>query len=398
MRPLPTPTAQTGASLFRSFFQAGFECSSHRRRGRNGPGGRPGRRLDLVAATGHATFAAADYCRCAAAGLRTVRDGVRWHLAEPSPGRFDFSAELPRLRAARDAGVQVVWDVCHYGWPDDVDPFAPAFPARLARFARAFAAVAADEGDDVPWYCPVNEISFLAWGGGDVACLNPYARRRGPELKRNLVRAAVAVIEAVREVDPRARFLHADPLIHVVPDPARPWTRGAAARYRRAQYEAWDMLAGRLAPELGGRPDYLDVVGVNFYCHNQWAHGGAMVPRGDPRYRPFREMLAEAHARYGRPLVVAETGIEGPARAEWLGYVAGEVAEARAAGAPVEGVCWYPVLDYPGWADDRHCPTGLWGYADADGGRPVDRALLAELRRQQRRAGAPPTPRQAGPR
>ena len=42
-------TAAQGApfrpSLFRSFFAAGFECSSHCRR--------DGRRLDLIAATGH---------------------------------------------------------------------------------------------------------------------------------------------------------------------------------------------------------------------------------------------------------------------------------------------------------------------------------------------------------
>ena len=46
------------------------------------------------------------------------------------------------------------------------------------------------------------------------------------------------------------------------------------------------------------------------------------------------------------------------------------MAQARALGVAVEGICWYPITDYPGWMDDRHCPTGLFGYVEADGSRP----------------------------
>ena len=53
--------------------------------------------------------------------LRTVRDGLRWHLIETPPGHYDWSSFLPMLRAATAAGVQVIWDLCHYGWPDDID-------------------------------------------------------------------------------------------------------------------------------------------------------------------------------------------------------------------------------------------------------------------------------------
>ena len=38
------------------------------------------------------------------------------------------------LEAARDEGVQVIWDLCHYGWPDDLDIFSPQFVERFARF------------------------------------------------------------------------------------------------------------------------------------------------------------------------------------------------------------------------------------------------------------------------
>ena len=66
--------------MFQSFWMAGFECSCHRRR--------DGRRLDLIAATEHDRFAAADYARVRGLGMATVRDGVRWHRVEPTRGRW----------------------------------------------------------------------------------------------------------------------------------------------------------------------------------------------------------------------------------------------------------------------------------------------------------------------
>src|SRR5690606_8985342 len=129
------------------------------------------------------------------------------------------------------------------------------------------------------------------------------------------------------------------------------------------QFEAWDGLTG-LAPVLGGSADSVDIIGVNFYPHNQWYLNGATIRIGDPNYRPFREILAEVWQRYEKPVLVAETGAEGERRAPWLRYMCDEVAAALATGIPVVGICLYPVTDYPGWDNDRHCPTGLLGLAD----------------------------------
>ena len=87
--------------LFNSFFMGGFECSTHRRH--------DGRRLDLIESTGHGKFFAEDFSTMAGHGLRTVRDGLRWHLIEPTPGQFDWSSFLPMLHASRAAGVQPIW-------------------------------------------------------------------------------------------------------------------------------------------------------------------------------------------------------------------------------------------------------------------------------------------------
>lgn len=362
------------AGLFRSFLQGGFECSSHRYHDSG--------RLDLLAATAHDRFAQQDYRSLRGYGLHTLRDGLRWHLIERSPGRYDWSSFLPMLRAARHEQVQVIWDLCHYGWPDHVDIWQD-FPERLARFAAAAATLVRGETGEIPFYCPVNEISYWAWAGGDMARMHPAARGRGMELKVQLARAVIAAVDAVRTVEPRARFVQVDPAIHVAA--ADQQSRQAAEDYRQAQFQAWDMLVGRQWPQLGGGPRYLDIVGVNYYPDNQWFLGGGTIWCGEPQYRPFHQILAEVHRRYDRPLLIAETGAEGTQRAPWLRYVGNQAMTALEADVPLEGICLYPVLDYPGWADGRLCQTGLLGFADEQGRRPLYPPLLHELAAQQAR-------------
>lgn len=105
------------------------------------------------------------------------------------------------------------------------------------------------------------------------------------------------------------------------------------------------------------------------------------VPLGHWLYRPLRRLLAEVHARYGpgRPILLTETGAEGANGAGWLRYVGGEVRAALGAGVPVEGICLYPVMDYPGWKDDRHCRCGLIRAEDAWRSRCVDEDLLDQI-------------------
>lgn len=362
-------------NLFRSFFIGGFECSSHRRG--------DGRRLDVIAAIGHDRHAAADYRTLASHGIRTARDGLRWHLIETTPGRYDFTSFLPMLRAARDAGTQVIWDLLHYGWPDDIDIWRPTFVERFARFCAAVARVVRDETDAVPFYTPLNEISFFAWGGGDAGYLNPFARGRGHELKVQLARAAIAAMDAVWDIEQRARFVHAEPVINIVPDPNRAHERAQAEGHRLAQFQAWDMVAGFSWPQLGGTPKHLDIVGVNYYWNNQWVHGSGPIDAAHPGYKRFRQILAETYARYGRPIFVSETGTEGDLRAPWLAGIGTEVRAAMRNGVPVEGICLYPIANHPGWDNDRHCPNGLLDLAPDPAGRRADGPLAAELQRQQ---------------
>ena len=362
-------------ALLRSFFVGGFECSTFYRPN--------GQRLDLVASTKHDVFCHEDYRRLKSQGMLTAREGLRWHLIEQSPEAYDFSTAMPMVRSARKLGIQILWDLCHYGWPDGLDLFSAQFVRRFARFSAAFARLVRDEMEGPHFFAPINEISFFSWAGAESAKIGPYQRHRGFELKCHLVRAAIAAMEAVWTEIPEARFLHVDPVVNVAPNPGKPHLDPQAEAYRRAQYQAWDMLRGDVCPELGGDPKYLDIVGANYYPHNQWEYKGKMIPYTDPRYRPFSEILMEVYQRYQRPMLIAETGTESRQRARWLRYVGEQTRIAIAAGVPLHGMCLYPILNHPGWADDRHCHNGLWDYADKKGRRAICRSLATELKRQQ---------------
>jgi hypothetical protein len=364
------------APVFASFFQGGFECSTHRRPDR--------RRLDIIAATKHDELAESDYRLMASLGIRTIRDGLRWHLIDKGGSHYDWSGFLPMLRAAKAAQVQVIWDVFHYGWPDDIDVWTPAFVDRFAAFAGAAAKLIRNETDEVPLYSPVNEISFVAWAGGDAAVMNPFANYRGGELKAQLIRASIAATEAIWDVDKRARIMQIDPMINALPHADLPSSVEVARNRTAGQFEAWDMLKGACRPGLGGQPKYLDVIGINFYPHNQWIEGWGPLHWTSGGYLPFRHILMENYRRYGRPLFIAETGIEAERRPQWLRYVCGEVAVARAMGVPVEGICLYPIMNHPGWLDERHCPNGLIDYCRDTYERSIYEPLAKELAIQQK--------------
>ena len=361
-------------NTFASFFQAGFECSSHRRR--------DGVRLDLIRATGHDRHALGDYRICRELGLGTIRDGLRWHRIETAPGRYDWSSWLPMLEAAEEAGVEIIWDLFHYGSPDHVDQAGKDFAKRFTDFAMAALNVRRSVTSAPPRVCPLNEINFLSWAVDDGYLPHVGPNERG-WLKRQLVGAAIDSSRAIKRDYPDSIIISAEPLIHIAPHNRRRETVRAAQANLRGMYEAYDWILGLGAPELGGDPSLMDVVGLNFYPHNQWYFEGPTIPLGHHEYRPLSKMLVEMAERYGKPLMLSETGAEGSGRASWLHYVCAEVREAMAEGVRMEGICLYPITAYPGWDNSRHCDAGLLSTITSDGTRHVDERLLAELEAQR---------------
>lgn len=359
------------SDIFQSFLMGGFECSTHITRAE--------KRVDVIASSEHDLFAQSDYGLLLDAGIYTARDGVRWHLIEIAPYKYDFSSVADQVRAARESGIQIIWDLFHYGFPVDLDIFSEEFVDRFAAFAEAFTKFLIAEDKRRPLFCVVNEISFFAWAAGEVGHFYPFEKRRGDEMKRNLVRATIAAAKKIRRIAPDAVLIQTDPVINVTA--ANPKHKESAAAFHKCQFHALEMLLGQTEPEIGGNKNLIDMIGVNYYPFNQWRHpSGRRVLRGHKSYQPFGEILREFYARYQKPLFIAETGTEDDERAGWFKYICDEVRHAEKSGVPILGLCLYPIANHPGWDDDRHCHNGLWDYADESGNREIYEPLAAELR------------------
>ena len=340
----------------------GFEASSHCNGLRE--------RIDMIAGTRHEEFALVDYQLLQSQGMQVARDAFRWHLIDTGIAKLNFSSALSQIRAAVATQTQVIWSLSHYGYPNDLDLFSAEFVDRYVRFSIAAARLLREHTDEVPYFTPINEISFFTWAGSGPG-MAPYAQGRDAELKRQLVRASLAACHELRSFDPRTRFVHPEPIIQVVPPLLRPDLTAAAAEATESQFEAWDMIAGRKAPELGGSIDMLDILGMNFYHSNQWELGAGRIeweksPR-DLRWTPLSQLIQRVWLRYQRPLFLAETSHVGVGRPAWILEVAHEIAHAHTMGVPFEGICLFPILDRYEWDNPSHWHnSGLWDLSISD--------------------------------
>jgi beta-glucosidase/6-phospho-beta-glucosidase/beta-galactosidase len=150
---------------------AGFECTDKLNAF--------GHRVDFLPLTGHLELLDQDYRAIRQHEMHTVREGIRWSQVERRPYEYDWSTVQVLLDAGRRHGIQQVWDLCHFGYPDDLTPLHPLFARRFAALCRAFVDFYRQQRpDEVLIITPINEVSFMSWLGGDVAAPRPTPRGR----------------------------------------------------------------------------------------------------------------------------------------------------------------------------------------------------------------------------
>jgi beta-glucosidase/6-phospho-beta-glucosidase/beta-galactosidase len=370
--------------IFPTFFLSGFECSTFRWKDHN--------RRDLAEETQHRAHAREDYAILASLGIAVAREGVPWPMVDRGD-RYDFSLVDPYIEALNDAKILPIWDLCHYGYPDDVDPFSPDFADRFARYCRATAEYVTTRVRGPHCFTPINEITFWGFCGGEWGWTAPFGTEKGTRfrLRHALCEAAIAGVRAIREVDPESRMVHVEPLIQVVPPKDRPDLADEAENEMRDDAcFAWDVLSGRKNPELGGAPEILDIVGANCYSFGQMEyreHGPHMaLEPTDERIRPLCDMLDDIWKRYHRPMIIAETSGLGVGRPAWLKDVMEESLAAVDRGIDMHGICLFPAVDMPDWHTGEWLHNGICDLVDEGGQlrRVPFGPYVDELRRWQR--------------
>ena len=348
--------------MFDSFYFAGFEGTT----GFN----KHGEWIDQVAATQHDRFVDDDYRMLRRLGIYAARDAVRWPLIDIK-GRYDFSIIDPLVEAARNHRIEIIYDLFHFGYPLDADPFSDNFAERFAEYCYAAARYIVPRTEGTCYFTPVNEPSYFSWAAGEVGLFAPYEHGRGWELKVRLIRAAILGIDAIRSVSARARFVNVDPICRVVPPAGTSDLDGQAEDFNRnVVYQGWDLLSGRIMPEIGGSPGHLDIVGVNYYWTNQWEIGrpGTPLQPRDPRIYSVGRLLGEVALRYPTSILITETSHVDGMRPAWVRETMAEAEMVLDQGWPLKGICIYPITSMPEWhARDQWTSLGLWDLVGQDG-------------------------------
>ena len=370
--------------IFPTFFLSGFECSTFLWKDR--------KRRDLVEETQHRRHAQGDYDILRGLGIAVSREGIPWPFVDRNGG-YDFSPIDPMIEAMRRACVLPIWDLCHYGYPDRLDPFSEDFAERFADYCRAAARYVVPRLPGPYFFSPINEITFFSFCGGEWGWVAPYRNSREDRysLRLALCKAAIAGVKAIREVEPAARMVHLDPLVQVVAPRDRPDQIEAAHRETYIDtFLAWDILFGKEHPEMGGTPEVLDIVGANNYSFGQMEYRESgphqALPPGDDRVKPLCDLLRLVWERYRRPMIIGETSGMGQGRAAWLKDVMEESLAAVNAGMDLQGICLFPAVDMPDWHTGKWLNNGICDLVE-DGGelkRVPHVPYVEELRRWQK--------------
>lgn len=342
----------------------------------------------------------------------TYRLSIEWAKVEPERGNIDQSV-LQHYRevllAARARGIEPVVTAYHFvlprwfsqagGW---VNPDSPELFARYVRILRDAL------GDQVQWWCTINEPVVYLYHAYLMGLWPPaeHSFRMMVRAGRNLIRGHVAATSVLREkpgIHGQAVQIGIAKHLRVF-DPFNPNdAKDVWAAERQAQGFNWAFLDSLekgvfcfpfgLGGSIPGWVPCQDYVGVNYYTRNLvrfelraafTLFGVEVPPKGvavnelgwelysDGLYR----LLKQVHEKYAKPILITENGIadkQDSQRPQFVRDHLGAVAKALTEGVPVLGYCHWSLYDNFEWAEGFEPRFGLYA---------VDYATQARTLRQ----------------
>ena len=366
----------------------------------------PAHDVDVLETSGHTRLWRQDLELMRACGVTRLRYPVRWHRVEREPGRYDWTSTDLVLGHLRDTGLGPIPDLVHHTsyprWLERgfADPrFGPAYLRYCAAFAERY-----------PWvseYTLFNEPFATLFLCGHEAIWPPYGAgmKSLVALFANVLPALLEASRMYRDLLPHARHVYVDTCEgHSALDPSG---EEYAEMANDRRFFVLDAMLGRLGDgsrpfvrdvvEAGGeellalKPGALDVLGLDYYAHSEWAFKARDVPRppgthelhpqdGEvlgvtppPQPAGLAALAIQYWERYGLPMLLSETNIRGAPsdRATWLKHTLEQCERATAAGVPLEGYCWFPFVDSLDWnsllarADRCIDPVGVFWLDEA---------------------------------
>lgn len=369
-------------------------------------------------------------------GLNSYRMSIAWPRIFPAGKGAVNQKGLDHYSRIFDAllqiGVKPLVTCFHWDLPQTLDD-AGGWPNRdtAAHFADYAALLAKTYGDRVENWCLLNEPQAFTVAGYGWGVHAPGIKDRGLMLRAthtaNLAQAAAC--HAMKAERPHLKTCIAHDMYPVHPASPSEADRQACQRFDVFR-NLWFMepaFTGKYPEAFPGGNPYeaigfragdevllrapLDYTGINYYAGLGLvaAGDGAEILRGlnahEIRERAvelyaggMKEVMADMHNRYRRPIIITETGfdepeqlssgpVHDPARIHYLRAALEGVLDAIAAGADVRGIHVWSLIDDWEWQDGFKARIGL---AQVDFKKPGKRTLkesgawYGEVARSQR--------------
>ncbi len=332
-------------------------------------------RQDQFAASGHDQHVAEDLTAIADLGVKVVRYGTPWRLAEPEPGVYDWSGWDRAFAACENAGLEPIVEFLHFGLPDHCGGFVErVWVDRFIQYVAAFL----ERYRSPMWFTPVNEPGITARLSARFGVWNDMVATAEDHAQAlaNVVHANLEAVELIR-ADRSGWWIGSEGFDIPVAVQDSPEVQAETQRQRALGWLVWDLHFG-IEP---GVPDYFDLVeptqlariqaltptdqlvaGLDIYPISVKAVGGE---RPDWSRTELIELASDEierwHDRYGHPFWIAETSnltLPLDDQIPWLDEFAQTLGRLRAKGRPARGLCWYSRGDQFDWQTALIEPSG----------------------------------------
>ncbi|AOM79656.1 family 1 glycosylhydrolase [Pedobacter steynii] len=348
-------------------------------------------------------------------GVKTLRFPILWENNRPDNNNEPNWVVEKHLELLKHHKINVIAGLVHHGSGPRYAPIlSDDFAEQLAQYARMVAV-------KFPWindYTPVNEPLTTARFCGLYSLWHPHHNESMAFLKIliNQCRATILAMQAIREVNPKARLIFTEDLTKIH------GTQELEAQTLFENHRRWlsiDLLCGKVDSthplwgyliEQGIQKDQLsffnenamppDLLGFNYYVtserfldhkfnnHPPWTHGGngqkmyadiEAVRHSDAKVAGLAALMREAWQRYGLPMAITEAhlccGREDQLR--WLKSIWDDCTILNAEGINVIAITFWALFGAYGWDKLLTKKQGTYesGAFDLSSGRPRPTAI-----------------------
>jgi hypothetical protein len=333
-------------------------------------------RQDQFAMSGHDENMERDLFDIGSLGVKVVRYGTPWRIAEPRPGEYDWSRWDRALAACDAAGVEPIVEFLHFGLPDHYPGFVDtAWIDGFGRYVDAFLA----RYPGPRWFTPINEPGVTALMSARLGVWNDMLKTREAHAQA-LANVVLANLEAMARIrsDRGGWWIGSEGFDVPVSSGSRSDDE-LVERRRARNWLVWDLHFGRkpqapVADYMASVDDetlarirslaFSDrlVAGLDLYPISVQPVSGE---RPDWSVEELIDLATAEIERwddhYNRPFWIAETSnltLPLDQQIPWLDTLSDRLGRMRSAGRPARGLCWYSRGDQFDWQTALSNPVG----------------------------------------